>query len=126
MTCKSGFLGFELPLLQQISGINFIVTYLGQLTSQYDPPLQAYSALVANVIEFSATALSILVLVRVGRKPSLLLGNIGVGIINIVIGIIFLFINSWAPSFTVILALIGVFMVVFGFTLGPVVWLYVP
>ena len=50
MTWKSGFLGFQLPLMQQLSGINFIVTQLGQITGTYDPPLQPYSALVANSI----------------------------------------------------------------------------
>ena len=52
MTIRSGFLGFQLPLMQQLSGINFIVTQVGQITGQYDPPLQPYSALVANAIEF--------------------------------------------------------------------------
>lgn len=93
MTCISGYLGFQLPFMQQISGINFIVTQLGQITGEYDPSLQPFSALVANCIEFIAAAFSILLLVRVGRKPILQLGNLGVGIINIAIGILFIFIN---------------------------------
>ena len=40
---------------------------------------------------------------------------------NVAIGFIFLFMNpSIYPSFTIILILIGVFMIVFGLTLGPV------
>ena len=125
MTCISGFLGFQLPLMQQLSGINFIVTQMGQLTGQYDPTIQPYSALVANSIEFIATALSILVLVKVGRKPLIKGGNFGVAFLNIAIGILFIYID-WEPAFTLILVLIGVYMVVFGFTIGPVIWLYVP
>ena len=111
--------------MQQLTGINFIVTQLGQITGQYDPLLQPYSALVANSIEFIAAAFSILLLVSVGRKPIIQFGNITLAILNIIIGILFIYID-WAPAFTIILVLIGFFMVIYGLTIGPVIWLYVP
>ena len=64
-------------------------------------------------------------LVRVGRKPIIQFGNVTLALLNIAIGILFIYID-WSPAFTIILVLVGIFMVIYGLTIGPVVWLYVP
>ena len=40
-------------------------------------------------------------------------------------GFFFIYID-WSPAFTIILVLVGIFMVIYGLTIGLVIWLYVP
>ena len=127
MTWRSYFLAFELPFTQQFTGVNFIVTQLTAITAIYDEPLSHYTALMANTIQFVATMLSAWLLVRVGRRTCLLAGNAAVGALDIFIGISFLLLDQkWRPGFGLSMALIMIFNVLYGLSLGPVVWLYIP
>ena len=47
------------------------------------------------------------------------------GVCDIVIGILFIF-QDWQPSGYIILALLMIYSFVFGSSIGPIVWLYVP
>ena len=78
--------------MQQMSGANFLVTQVGQITGNFDPKVEPYSALIVNAIQFIATASSVLLLSRIGRKPILHFGNAGIGVINLILGILFFFI----------------------------------
>jgi hypothetical protein len=73
----------------------------------------------------AATALAILVLVRLGRKPLTLFGNLGLAICDILIGV-FCYFSSWGPSNILVVVFLTIYMVIYGISLGPVVWLYVP
>lgn len=75
-----------------------------------------------------ATGGSIYVLAKYGRRPILLLGNLGVAICGLVVGIFFLVIHINHDNNLVFgaLAFIIIFMIVYGLTIGPAVWLYVP
>lgn len=115
-----------LPFMQQMTGVNFLVTQTGKIIGKFDPTLEPYAALIVNSVQFVAIALSILVLSKVGRKPLLQFGNIGIGLINVILGILFFYIEIWKIAFPLTFFFICLFMVVYGFTLGPVIWLYVP
>lgn len=69
-----------------------------------------------------------LALSHFGRRTLLLFGTISVSICNFVIAIAFLIIDiyDWKPAVYIALIFIMFFMILFGFTLGPVSWLYVP
>jgi hypothetical protein len=57
-----------------------------------------------------------------------LTGNSTICILNLVIGGVFYALDhwNWQPGFTIGMILIMLFNIVFGLTLGPVVWLYIP
>lgn len=114
--------------MQQFSGVKTIVTQIGVIMQQFDPQLALYTPLIANTIQFVATAGSILVLGKFGRRPILLAGNLGVAICGLIVGIFFLVvkINNDHDLVFGALAFILLFMVVYGLTIGPAVWLYVP
>ncbi len=68
---------------------------------------------------------TVIVLTRVGRKPLTLWGNLALAVIDILLGLLFVF-DKWAPSGMIVFVLLMVYMIVYGISLGPVVWLYVP
>lgn len=127
MTWKSYLLSFELPLTQQLTGVNFIVTQVTAITALYDEKFSHFTGLIANVVQFIATSFSTLLLASFGRRPIILVGNIIVGILTLIIGVVFLLLfQGWQPGFGLGMGLIMLFNVVYGLTLGPIVWLYVP
>ena len=121
---KAFILGFQLPFMQQLTGINAIVTQANNIVAQTIPDLAKYVSIIINSIQFLATLATIAVLIRIGRKPLTLFGNLFLGIIDIVIGILFIF-HGMTFGYG-IFALLIVYMIVYGISLGPVVWLYVP
>lgn len=127
MNWKSYFLSFELPLTQQFTGVNFIVTQMTAITAIYDQSLSHFTALIANVVQLIGTALSAYVFSRLGRRAIILFGNYFIGGLLIVLGVVFLELyQHWNPGFALGMTLIMIFNLVFGLTLGPAVWLYIP
>jgi len=118
-------LGFELPFMQQLTGINSVVTQANRIVSKVIPSFSEYVSLVINFIQLLATLSAVFVLAKHGRKITTLMGNLLLGIIDILIGILFVF-QSWQPSGYFIFVLLIFYNIVYGVTLGPVVWLYVP
>jgi hypothetical protein len=54
-----------------------------------------------------------------------LFGNVGLAIVDIGIGILFVF-SGWVGSGYFIFALLIVYMLIYGISIGPSVWMYVP
>lgn len=127
MNWKSYFLAFQLPLTQQLTGTNFIVTEMTAITALYDVNLSHYSALISNTIQFVSTALSAYVFIRLGRRPIILIANLSLGIINAIIGFAFLGfkVYNWSPGIPIGITFIMIFNIFYGLFFGPVVWLYV-
>jgi len=72
-----------------------------------------------------ATVATIIVLTKVGRRSLTLFGNLGLALCDIIIGILFVF-SGWSASGILIFVMLIIYMVIYGISLGPVVWLYVP
>lgn len=87
-----------------------------------------YSPLFINIIQLIATASSILVLTRFGRRPILLAGNLGVAACSLIVGFFFMAIYFTGEESLVwgAMLFIIIFMIFYGATIGPAVWLYVP
>lgn len=97
------------------------------ITAIYNQPLSHYTALIANLIQFFSTLFSTYLLSRYGRRTIILMGNISLGVLSMLIGLVFyLLYNKWEAGFGIGMVLIMVFNIVFGLSLGPVVWLYIP
>ena len=112
---------------QQFTGANFIVTQMTQITAIYDKPLSHFTGLMANTVQFIATMCSAYVLAKIGRRPLILAGSSSIGILNILTGIVFLFLDRhWAPGFPIAITFIMIFNVFYGLSMGPVIWLYIP
>lgn len=114
--------------MQQFSGVKTIVTEIGIIIYEYDRSLSVYSPFLINVVQLIATACSILVLARFGRRPILLAGNLGVAICSLIVGFFFLAMHINGDHSLVFGAMgfIIAFMIIYGLTIGPAVWLYVP
>jgi MFS transporter, SP family, sugar:H+ symporter len=122
---RAFLLGFELPFMQQLTGINGVVTQANTIVAAVIPDLAQYVSIIINCVQLVATLAAVLVLSRFGRRPLTLFGNLGLGIIDILLAVLFLF-PGWAPSGYIILGFLIIYMIVYGVSLGPVVWLYVP
>lgn len=87
-----------------------------------------YAPLLANIIQLAATVFSVIALSYFGRRPLILFGNFTLAIFDFIIGIMFLvlFLSGWLPAVDIALTFIMLFMISYGVTIGPVVWLYVP
>jgi MFS transporter, SP family, arabinose:H+ symporter len=111
--------------MQQLTGINAIVTSAGTIVKHILPSIYNDVPLIINAVQLFATIGTVFLLTKVGRRPLTLFGNLGLAIVDIAIGILFVF-SDWGPSGMFVFALLIVYMIIYGISLGPVVWLYVP
>ena len=75
------------------------------------------------MIQGVASIFSIYGFSKWGRRPTILVGNLSLVIIDALIGVLFIF-SDWQPALDMIIGLISLFMVIFGLTLGPLSWIY--
>ena len=121
-----------LAVFQQLVGINTIIYYAPTtLTSVgFGPESAIYANLVIGVLNVGMTVLAIRLIDRVGRKPMLLTGLIGMVLSLFVLGIsseVLAEPNSAGdPAAIVTLLCLAGFIVSFAATWGPVVWVMLP
>ena len=133
-------IGLGLAIFQQITGINAIIYYADKIfaaagfTSTYDQTAATTWAI--GAVNVLATLIAIAFVDRVGRRPLLLAGLVGMGLSLTVVGVCFFSLNdvtassstaanpssgaTMAGTFTLV-ALV-VYIASFAFSLGPVVW----
>lgn len=114
--------------MQPLSGVKVIITQIGSIMGLFNESLATYTPLVINFIQLIATAFSILVLTHFGRRTVLLAGNFGTAFSGLLVGIFFLAVYLTGNEQLVFgsLVFIIIFMIIYGLTIGPAVWLYVP
>jgi SP family galactose:H+ symporter-like MFS transporter len=121
-----------LAIFQQITGINAIIYYANQIfaSAGFSTPEAQTTATTWAVggVNVAATFIAIAFIDRLGRRPLLLAGLVGMGLALLVVGFAFLSIDGQAagngPTSAGIVTLVAlvVFIVSFAFSLGPVVW----
>ena len=114
-----------MPFMQQLTGINAIVTQANNIVAVIIPSLAPYVSIIINGVQLIATIASMWSIQTFGRKPINLFGNLGLAIVDIAIGILFVF-SGWVGSGYFIFALLIVYMIIYGISIGPSVWMYVP
>lgn len=124
--------GVGLAVLQQVTGINTIIYYAPQIFQKAGLS-SATTALAATagigVVNVLSTLIAIWLVDRLGRKPLLLAGLIGMTASLLVLGAAQRFGSTfdvsqgWIAPITV--AFVGLYIVCFAFSLGPVVWLMI-
>lgn len=117
--------GLGLAILQQFVGIN-VIFYYGTMLWQsvgFSESNSFFFSLFSSAINLVMTIVAIMLIDKVGRKPLLLTGSIGMSITLIVLGICF-FIGLNACSFCGPIALIAanLYVAFFAATWGPVMW----
>jgi SP family xylose:H+ symportor-like MFS transporter len=117
---KALFVGIGLSILQQLTGINAILYYAPEifksLGSSTDVSLLETSIL--GVVNLIFTLLAIRLVDKMGRKPLLYIGSVGMTIALAAVGL-FIYYNSvgnWVLPFLLL------FMASFSISWGPIVW----
>lgn len=117
----------HLAVLQQFCGVNVVVVYGGEIINKAVPNVFTSKLMQVFLIstQFIACVGTSFILGKIGRKALLQLGTGISTVVLMVIGVAFLALDGSAQQIIVITSLY-IFMTSFGFTLGPVVWLYIP
>ena len=120
--------GVGLAALQQLIGINTIIYYAPTTLTKVG--LGPVAAVLANVgigvVNVGFTFVAIWLLDKVGRKPLLLVGNVGMVISLAVLGVVTLLGVSGFAAGVVTLVCLAVFIAFFAATWGPIVWVMLP
>jgi sugar porter (SP) family MFS transporter len=126
------WVGLGLSVFQQFVGINVIFYYSNVLWQAvgFDADQSAIYTVITSVINVLTTLIAIALIDKIGRKPLLLIGSSGMAITLITMSIIFANATLGAdgkpslPGAAGVIALIAanLFVVSFGMSWGPVVW----
>lgn len=117
---KALFVGVGLSILQQLTGINAILYYAPEifksLGSSTDVSLLETSIL--GVVNLIFTLLAIRLVDKMGRKPLLYIGSIGMTIALAAVGLFIYYaaVGNWVLPFLLL------FMASFSISWGPIVW----
>jgi MFS transporter, SP family, sugar:H+ symporter len=121
-----------LAVFQQLIGINTIIYYAPTtLTSVgYGPESAIYANLAIGVLNVAMTVIAIRIIDRVGRKPMLLAGLVGMVASLTVLGVASAVLSepnaAGDPAAVITLVCLAGFIVSFAATWGPVVWVMLP
>ena len=123
------FFAIHLALLQQMSGVNAIVVYGKQTLQEVvtNPTISDLLPIFITIMPAFAAFLTIYLMKRMGRKPLIQLGTVSCGFCQLIMFLSFFFKEDLDTVATILIAIAMVlFMIAFGLTLGPLVWLYIP
>ena len=124
--------GVGLAVLQQVTGINTIIYYAPQIFQKagLDSATTALAATAGiGVVNVLSTLIAIWLVDRVGRKPLLLAGLVGMTLSLAALGVAQRFGSTFDVNQQLVgpitVGFIGLYIVCFAFSLGPVVWLMI-
>ncbi len=121
-------IGIGLAVFQQVTGINTVIYYAPHIIQAAGIP-SASGAILATagigVVNVIMTAVSMLLIERVGRRPLLLTGIIGMAISLGVLGLAFrLSTQSTTLAWVAVITLMA-YVASFAISLGPIFWLLI-
>ncbi|WP_313676702.1 sugar porter family MFS transporter [Mycolicibacterium sp.] len=125
------WVGLGLSIFQQFVGINVIFYYSNVLwqAAGYDESQAFTITVITSVINIATTLIAIALIDKIGRKPLLLIGSAGMAVTLATMAIIFGTAEqvNGAPQFSdtagwIALIAANLFVVSFGMSWGPVVW----
>lgn len=73
-------------------GGNVLVTFSGQIISQFSPALGKYTALIINILQLIFNVISAFVITKkFGRRPLFLIGSLGLTIFDLALALVLLY-----------------------------------
>ena len=109
-----------LAILQQVTGINAVLYYAPEIFKNigYGTADALLRTVGMGVVNMSLTIVAIWAVDRLGRKPLMIIGSIGMGAALLVLGLAFFFEQR---GYWVLVAVLA-YIACFALSLGPVVW----
>lgn len=116
--------GICLAILQQVTGINTVIYYAPRIFEHagFGRGSALLQSVITGLVNMLFTWVAILGVDRIGRKPLLLMGSVGMGTSLILMGLAFhlhWFSGPW------VLIMVMLYIAFFAMTLGPVVWVVI-
>jgi SP family sugar:H+ symporter-like MFS transporter len=121
-----------LAVFQQLIGINTIIYYAPTTLTDvgFGKESAIYANLIIGVVNLVMTVVAIRIIDRVGRKPMLLAGLVGMVTSLLVLGLSLSILakphQASDPAAIITLVCLGTFIAFFAATWGPVVWVMLP
>ncbi|MGN6295661.1 MAG: sugar porter family MFS transporter [Ginsengibacter sp.] len=117
-------IGVALAVFQQITGINVIMYYAPSIfeSAGFASDSALFQTALMGLVNLSFAIISMSLIDRLGRKPLMVIGSIGMGVSLLLLAITFIT-NNFSGYF-VLFCIIG-FLASFGFSLGPVVFVLI-
>lgn len=112
--------------MQQFVGVGSVSAQVGNIIGTYSHTLGLYLPLIVNSVQFVGNFSAVFLLKYVGRKTITLIGNGGLFVIDLIIGVLFIFVDDGMGIIIAATVFLIIYMLLFGLTLGPITWLYVP
>ena len=121
-------IGIGLAIFQQFTGINTVIYYaptIFQLAGFHSASAAILATVGVGVVNVALTILALRLLDRVGRRPLLLYGLVGMVISLGVLGAAFLFSNLSSIVAWLAVTSLALYVACFAIGLGPVFWLLI-
>lgn len=117
-------IGVALAVFQQVTGINVIMYYAPSIfkSAGFGSDSALFQTALMGLVNLTFAVISMFLIDKLGRKPLMVIGSIGMGISLLLLAVTFIT-NNFGGYF-VLFCIIG-FLASFGFSLGPVVWVLI-
>ncbi|MEC3607858.1 sugar porter family MFS transporter [Bacillus glycinifermentans] len=120
--------GLGLAFLQQFIGTNTIIYYAPKTFTNvgFEDSAAILGTVGIGTVNVLMTLVAIRMIDRIGRKPLLLVGNAGMVISLIVLSAANIFFGDTTGAAWTTVICLGIFIVVFAVSWGPIVWVMLP
>ncbi len=121
-------IGIGLAIFQQITGINTVIYYAPTILQGVgfsEGGAIAATAVGVGLVNVGFTVLSLFLIDRVGRRPLLIVGLIGMVISLALLGVVFATGGSGGLAGVLATVCLGLYIASFAISLGPVFWLMI-
>jgi sugar porter (SP) family MFS transporter len=117
-------IGIALAVFQQVTGINVVMYYAPAIfkSAGFVNDSALLQTALMGLVNLTFAVLSMLFVDRVGRKPLMVIGSIGMALAMAMLAITFL--TGHTQGYFVLLCIMT-YLAAFGFSLGPVVWVLI-
>lgn len=115
-------IGIFMNVLQQLSGINAILSYTTTLFSELgsDVFTARFFTMLSGIVRLCASLGNIKIIDNLGRKKTLIYGTYGLSVCLALMG----FISSYSVHYLFPIALVQIYLAIFVMSSGPICWIY--
>ncbi len=117
-------IGILLAVFQQVTGINVVMYYAPAIfkSAGFGNESALLQTALMGMVNLTFAVVSMFFVDRMGRKPLMIIGSIGMSIAMALLAVTF--ISGHAKGYFVLACIMG-YLAAFGFSLGPVVWVLI-